>query len=137
MLVRAITLWSHCRTVCVDPRHKVVTIERRILWLLSRDRTIPFKRIGRIDYAFDSLTTEWGLAWDPLDQLESFKISLCLVNPEEHVKLFSFLGEGSVATGVGGVLIDGDDVVDMSGDQESSSREYVTLLTKMTGKKLL
>ena len=51
------------------------------------------------------------------------------------MKLWTFYGEGAVGTGWGGVLR-GDSVFDSTGDQEDSSRNYITLLQSFTGKNL-
>ena len=68
------------------------------------------------------------------DEMDEFIVSLELYS-RDIVKIFSFIGEGAVNTGITGVLL-GDDLVDSRGDQEERSRTYVELLTAFTGKRL-
>jgi len=135
-LIRAVSLFSHSKEVCVDRDRRLVAIRAKYLWIIQRYREIPFDNIRRLDYSYSSLPTSFNLFAGPLDQLERFTISLCLINPRRTIKLFSFSGEGAVATGLTGVLLHGDDIVDFSGDQENRSLSYVDLLMKFTGKTL-
>lgn len=43
-------LFAYCRTVTVDRRRQQVLVSTRWFWFWSRDRTIPFDRVGRIIY---------------------------------------------------------------------------------------
>jgi len=135
-LVRFLSLFSYSKLVAVDKSTQYVTITTKRLWGFTSSKVIPFGRIERIDYSFGSMMTDWSLFQGETDRLESFTISLMLDDPHEKVKLFSFMGEGSVSTGWSGVLFGGDDVVDYQGDQEASSRDYAEALKAFTGKTL-
>ena len=56
------------------------------------------------------------------------KIGLMLKSPPKKVRLFSFIGEGSVETGLGGVIFGNDGWVDYRGDQDEASYDFVHLL---------
>ena len=135
-IVQTLTLFSHSKEVCVDRDQQLVTIRARYLWVITRHREIPFDNIRRIDYSYSSIPTSFSLIAGPTDQLDRFTVSLCLFNPRRPIKLFSFSGEGAVATGWTGVLLGDDSIVDFSGDQEGRSLSYIDLLTAFTGKTL-
>ncbi len=134
LFLRLLSLFSYSKTVLVDRAGKVVLIFTKKLWLINRTKHIRFDRIMRIDYSFGSFTTSWSFVSGKQDQVEKFTVSLVLQGRREKVKLFSFSGEGSAATGWSGVLFGGDDIVDYAGDQEAASRRYVRLLKQFTGK---
>lgn len=131
---RVLSLFSRYRKVIVDRKKKFVYISTKKFWVFESVKVIPFSNIERIDYSYFDIATRWiPYAYETTDQVECFTVSLCLIQPEEKVKLFSFIGEGAVETGWIGVL-QGDEIVDFCGDQAPSSRNYVNLLMKFTGK---
>lgn len=131
-LLRALSLFSWCHTVEVDTRRRSIRIRTRRFWRQAQEREIPFDRIEYIDYSLDAIPTGWS-AYGATDQVESFTISLVCREPRERVPFATFSGEGSVSTGWGGMLIGGDEMVDVQGDQESASRRLVEVLRRMVG----
>jgi hypothetical protein len=67
------------------------------------------------------------------DAIDIFTVQLVLRDSGVHVDLFSFVGEGAAMTGVSGVLLGTDTLVDLQGDQEDASRNYVELLSRLIG----
>jgi hypothetical protein len=59
--------------------------------------------------------------------MEWFKLGLMLKSGK-RVKFFKFFGEGSVETGWIGTIFGGDEVLDMRGDQDEASYNYLELL---------
>ena len=114
----------------IDRSTQYLILERRSWWFVRRSRAIPFRQIEHIAYRFWSFGTDW--AWGRrADQFEVMSVGLVLKG-RETVHLFSFLGEGSVATGWGGTLM-GDSLVDVRGDQVESSRRFVDQLAAVLG----
>lgn len=134
LFVQLIFLFSYKKTVTVDPLAKEVTIRHRFLWVFRIVKRVSFHEITRIDYSFASWGTSWNRLGERRDQQENFNISLIL-RGDKYVSLWDFMGEGSVADGIRGMLL-GDSLVDFSGNQEDASRRYVTLVKKYTGKTL-
>ncbi len=135
-LVRMFTLGSYERRVIADGSRATLTISTKSFWREPKVRTIPFRDIRCFTYEFNSLGTDWSFSlfrpFQRQDQLESFAVGVRLAGGE-HLKLFSFRGEGSRRTGWSGVFF-GDSIVDFSGKQEATSRHYVDSLCEMTGK---
>src|ERR1700738_5034632 len=52
------------RRAIVDPKHKKVTIRRRLLWFWKRERAIPFRWIESIRYGYNDLSgnSSWPMA---------------------------------------------------------------------------
>jgi len=135
-LVQALSLLSYCKEVQVNQARKQVVITVRRLWVLVKTREIAFDEIDGITYKFGSLATSWSMWMGRTDQVESFAVCLKLRPSRREVKLFSFMGEGAVATGMTGVFLGEDSLVDYSGDQEDASKNFVELLQRFTGKSL-
>ncbi len=53
-----------------------------------------------------------------------------LNNPYERVTLCSFSGEGSVHTGMSGVIFGGDDLIDYAGTQEEDFQGFLRVIEK-------
>lgn len=138
-LVMLVTLGAIRREVVVDRRSGYVIIERRLLWLLRRQRVIPFRMIRRITYDYDRTVTSLRRTFDgggaSGDEVERFDVGLVVCTRrdvpeshvhlyEEHVRLFSFHGEGQSPDSVG---------VDFLGQQEQLSRRFVDRLRELTG----
>jgi hypothetical protein len=64
------------------------------------------------------------------DTLEHFEVELVLKN-DEHLPLFSFVGDGERMTGLLGVAM-GDSLVDFQGEQEAESLRFVRELERLT-----
>jgi hypothetical protein len=116
-----------------------VVIERRWFWLFSRKRVIPFRMIRRIAYDYESTATSLRQGFDGAtvgDEIERFDVGLVICTRtdvpeshvhlyEEHVPLVRFQGEGQMP----GFAL----TVDLQGQQEARSREFVDRLQALTG----
>lgn len=129
---RVVFLFSRNKIVLVDPRKKLITIESVWFWFLGSKKHIPFKRIEVISYRYDNFWFDFGLNFLTNDQIEEFSVLLKLNHPNETIKILSFVGEGVVNS-----PIFDPESLNISGDQEISSRNYVELLMEYTGKKLI
>lgn len=144
-LVQAFSLFSYARHVCVDPERKVIILKIRKFWFYRKRFKIPFSGVAYIEYEMGSLgydyylPSSWSSAlWGVMnmgtrrDQLESFDVALILKD-KRRIPLFRFMGEGSCATGWGGVLLAGDAMLDLAGSQDSVSRQFAETLKKLLG----
>jgi len=130
--------FSYCRHAHIDSMSRTVEVASRHLWLFTSSRTIDFDDIDHIDYDFASAGTSWGWTlggYERTDQLEKYTVSLVLQS-DEHVPLFNFYGEGSAHTGLEGVLLGGDTMLDVEGDQGGASLGFVEAIMQFTGKPL-
>jgi hypothetical protein len=135
LLVQLLTLFSFARTVTVDRKRRVVELETRFLWLARTRRAIRFDEISHLSYGYGSLATSFGFL-GVHDRMERFSVGLVL-HDDTTVHVFDFSGEGhGDPTGVLGVLLDGDSLLDFAGTQEAQSLSFVELLMKVTGKGL-
>jgi hypothetical protein len=134
MLLQILSLFSWCKTVSVNPRAKTVSIQWRYLWLLRHRRAIHFNDISHLDYQYSSLMTGWNWMGQETDAVESYTVALVLESREE-VTLMRFRGEGARHTGWGGVLL-GDSIIDVEGDQQARSLNFIDSLQELTGKGL-
>jgi hypothetical protein len=135
LLVGVLTLFSFARTVTIDRKRRVVQLETRYLWLARSKRVVRFDEISHLSYRYHSLPTSFGFL-GVKDRVESFAVGLVLQD-ESNVHVFDFSGEGhGDPTGIMGVLLDGDSLVDFAGTQEAQSLSFVELLMKVTGKGL-
>jgi hypothetical protein len=133
-VTRIASLGAYDRCVVADRRERLISIHKKDCWSWQPAVKIPFDRVVEIDRSFDRWSTKrcpdhyTYTRWSRTDQLEFFKVSLFLRNPQENVDLFWFWGEGSVKTGATGVLLCNDDVFDFAGDQRATSERYAKLL---------
>jgi hypothetical protein len=143
LATRLASLGAYDRWVIVERGKRDISIRSKSWWTWQPTETVPFERVVEIDYSFNRWTRgrhpygrNQGWHTTGTDQLEFFKVSLFLRDPQENVDLFWFWGEGSVETGATGVLLGNDDVVDFSGDQRATSKEYAQLLGAFTGARI-
>jgi hypothetical protein len=141
MVWQVATLGSWCQEVIADPEERVVTVRRRYLWLATSTMEVPFDAISHIEYRHVGVATDWFggsrrmvLHGGKSDGVESYSVSLALRDRDE-IHLFSFQGEDSVHTGAVGVLL-GDEILDVRGDQQEKSLNYVDALQVVTQKGL-
>src|SRR5690606_22281889 len=122
----------------VDRRSRLLTIDERYLWVIRRQRVIPFRWIHRIEYDFVQAPTSLRRGWDGRvrsgDEPESFRVGPVLRprgdGPGSHrrvcvqrVPLFGCHGDGrGQAAGL-----------DLEGQQEGLSRDYVDRLRALAG----
>lgn len=134
LLVQVLWLFSYCRRVEVNKRRQRITVTTRWLWFIKTAKEISFARIDYIETKFSSMATSWSMFAGATDQFEKFSIILHLQRPRGRYTLIDFRGEGSVSTGWKGVLIGGDSLIDVRGDQEESFQSYYELLREFTEK---
>jgi hypothetical protein len=134
LILQLLCLFFWSKEIRVNPRAKTVSIQRRYLWFLRHRRAIHFNDISHLDYQYSSLMTGWNWMGQETDALESYTVALVLESREE-VTLMRFRGEGSRHTGLGGVLL-GDSLIDVEGDQQARSLNFVDALRDVTGKGL-
>ena len=134
-IVQMLSLFSYCRFLRLSSRERTLELQVRKWWLLQECKILHFEEVDYIDYDFQSIGTSWGISpfyFERNDQVESYQVSLVLKS-KEKVPLFRFSGEGSRETGWRGVLIGGDSLIDMAGDQDSVSRNFVDILKHILG----
>jgi hypothetical protein len=129
-LLRFLSGFSYCREIEVDPESSLPRIQQKTFWMRRPEQQIRFEDIAYLDYGFGSFVSDFEYL-RKTDQVEKFTISIVLKETEDKIPLTSFSGEGSVATGWGGVLVLGDDWVDARGDQEEASASFVDTLRAM------
>lgn len=132
---RVLTLGLLTRQVIVDPKEQVVIVRRQAFWFFKRARRIPFHWIKAIGYGYSDVSgNETWVAWGTYKTADNFTVQLKLHGGGD-VHLFSFYGDGALNNA--GPLPDWfywqDYLLDLSGTQESESRAYVELLSRMTG----
>jgi hypothetical protein len=139
LAARVASLGAYDRCVIVDKRERMISVKTKAWWNWQPEEQIGFERVDEIDRSFRRWSrfsyVDRGTIGRPwrTDQVEFFTISLFLRDPQENVDLFLFWGEGAVETGVTGVLLLNDSLVDLCGDQRTTSLNYATLLAAFTG----
>lgn len=132
---QALSLFSYRRQAVIDPVMKRIEVSVRRAWLWASTEIIPFEDIQYIHYKYSSLPTSWSWFHGATDTVESYKVQLALPD-ERMVTIAAFRGDGARMTGLGGMLLSGDSMFDISGDQEDSSLDFVNMLERMTGAKV-
>ncbi|MGK0184425.1 MAG: hypothetical protein ACI9R3_000191 [Verrucomicrobiales bacterium] len=137
LAVIVFSLGAYCKRVEIDPVLRMVVVTRRYLWILLSRKRYHFDDVQRIDYPSDSSLGFLSFDYEnePTDQLDMFRVALELKS-RKKVVLWTFYGEGSVVTGWSGVLLGGDSLVDLSGDQADASLGYAKVLCAMLDKSL-
>lgn len=109
-------------------------------WLAREVRELSFDRVRGILYTYKDFGTSWGVSpfWmGRTDSVEIFSVALALSGPEEQLPLFDFFGEGSTETGLSGVILGGDSILDFRGSQSADSKYFARLLVRATGVELV
>jgi hypothetical protein len=132
--MRALSLFSYDRHLIVDPSTQVLWLLTRRHWIRSTFDVVPFRKVIHVIYKFARLPTWIGIVprAEFTDSVNWFEVSLSVDGRADPLKLFRFAGEGSETTGLLGAIL-GDTLVDMEGDQEVASRDFVGKLTKIIG----
>jgi hypothetical protein len=121
------------RKVVIDPVKRRLCISSRSLWLIRRERRIPFSKIEAVTYGYEDWSPDQILAFAH-DSFDCFSVGLRLMD-QSQIHLFHFLGEGTF--GNDGPLPDWmyweEFAWDVSGSQEKESRGFVELLSRMIG----
>lgn len=131
-LVQVATLFLRWRAVAVDPQRRRVEVETRTAWFLASRRAIPFDDVEHLDYQYRELPTSWSWLYGATDSIERYTIDLVL-RDGERVRVAAVTGEGSVSTGLGGVVFGGDDLIDARGAQQERSLGLVDQLSALIG----
>jgi hypothetical protein len=131
--LRLVTLGTCYRRMVVDVGHKIITVRSRWLWLFGRTKCIPFQAIKAVTYGYGDASPGAELSWAH-DSVDVFSVGLRLRDKTE-VHLFRFWGDGTFSN-------DGpwpdwmywqEYLFDTCGTQETDSRAFVNLLSKMIG----
>ena len=134
-LLQALTLFSFCRRTVIEPGHRRLTISTRKLWVLNFRKRLDFDELSHIDYEFSAVETlERGplvTGFQTQDQGEIYSVRLVTKDGKQH-RVCTFLGHGSVETGVWGVLM-GDSIIDFRGRQGEDSSSFTEMLGQVLG----
>jgi hypothetical protein len=133
MMGVALTAFAYSKSMILNRHQQTIDFTVRYFWFFKKRRTIPFSRIHYINTKHTSWGTSWGFMWERMDEIERYTISLVLHSPREEIDLFHFTGEGSVESGMAGVMLGGDSVIDWCGDQEERYQEFLQELKDQTG----
>lgn len=120
------------RTVIFDGEARTITT--RSGWLgAGTPRVFPFEAVRWLEYRYHDVATSFSRVrlGTVHDTLEWYTLSLVL-DGEEHVRVGSFVGEGSRLTGVWGVLLR-DSLLDARGSQTEDSLRLVDVLQRLLG----
>ena len=136
-ILRILTLGSYRREVLVDSRSRAVTISRRAWWYYEEALHIAFDQVTSVVRQRRSIPTDLNIVsiwFGAYDELESYEIVLrTTLAGHPEIPLASFRGEGSSETGIWGVLIGGDSIVDFRGRQAHQSLLLVERVAKRLG----
>lgn len=132
--MQLVTLFSSKRGIKVCNSEKLITISTRRWWFKTTVEKIPFAKVRYIDVSQITVggspgLTQGGFNWR--DQQENF-IPYVMSVDGTKIDLIGFLGEGSVLTGWGGVLL-GDEMVDFRGKQEEKARKFASAVAMLIG----
>ena len=137
LLVQILSLGSYAKHVRIDPKTRTIQINTRRLWSWPSQRRIPFDNVAWINYNIGSFGTGWSFwtndGFGRTDEVERYRVGLALKNPPKNIRLFSFVGEGSVETGWTGVLWGDDSAVDVRGNQDQAAGDFVSILRHLLG----
>ena len=127
----AMTLGLWIRKVVVAPDEKLVTLRDRYLWLIPRERNIPFPAIGAVTYGYENHSPGSDLTYTN-DSWDQFSVGLRLKD-DNDIHLFSFFGEGTFTNNApfADWMYWSDFMLDFSGTQEHRSQVLVNLLSKL------
>ena len=134
MAVLVFSLGAYYKRVEIDPDRRRISVKRSYCWIFQSAREYAFDDVVRVAYDCDSIPTSFSILGESTDELDMFRVSVELKS-RELVRLWTFYGEGAVATGWKGVLL-GDAITDVSGDQGDASLGYAMVLCAMLGKTL-
>ncbi|MGC3966473.1 MAG: hypothetical protein QM775_03625 [Pirellulales bacterium] len=114
-------------------RNEEITLYRRYAWFFTRRRTAKFAKFKAVTYGYrDTSVSSWFNAAH--DGFDVFSVGLRAESGEEF-HLFDFVGEGTFTNNSiwGDWQYTGNSLFDLSGSQESESKTYVEVLSKMMG----
>jgi len=135
LLGRILRCFFSSRNVLVASPAKQVTIKERRWWLFTTTYVLDFSEIDYLDYDAAEYTTSIGFnfrSFQSQDSLERFTVAL-VTKDEGYYELCNYVGEGSVENGWYGVIMGGDNMLDLAGTQQQDSRNFVNLLCDRIG----
>jgi hypothetical protein len=132
--LRVLSLGALYREVVIDPKQEVVRVRRRALWFFKRAIRIPFGSVRAVTYGYADSGAPAGWRWGAYKTKEAFRVGLRLSNFQE-IHLFWFYGDGPF-TNYGPLpdwLYWQEHLFDVSGTQETESRVYAEVLSRLIG----
>lgn len=135
-LLRVLTLFAYDRRLLVSRPAKMMRLTVTRWWFFRTVVELPTQRVRSVLYGYKDIGTSWSFSpfWmGRLDTVEKFRVGVALAEPAQNLDLYTFVGEGSQDTGWPGVILGGDDVVDVRGPQEQQSRHFVDRLCHALG----
>jgi hypothetical protein len=126
------------RDVLFDPARELILVDDRRFWFFQRRLKVPFLRVLKIQYDYEEVGPWLSLFRESGDTIDRFHVGLRLCAPEDDLVLFSFTGEGTGCDRSAlEVILPDLDPVDSTGDQEATSRNFLLLLKRFTGKPIV
>jgi hypothetical protein len=139
LLYRLATLFLFDRFVEINGRSKTLLLCERWFYVFRRTVRLGFHELSHLDYSYNSSGTSWGLLWGPAgpelgryDSFEFYSITAVTHDDREYT-LCTFFGEGAECTGLSGVIMGRDDIIDFAGTQGEESRSLVSYLSSFIG----
>jgi hypothetical protein len=138
-LLRLATLFLYTSTVKISERTRTILICERWFYVFPRVVSLNFEELSHLQYSFNSSGTSWGLLWGMAgpelgryDSIESYSIKVVTHTGREY-SLCTFFGEGAECTGLSGILLGRDEIIDFAGTQSEESRSLVSYLSTFIG----
>lgn len=139
LLQRLATLFIFNRYVEINERSRTLFLSERWFFVFRRTVRLGFHELSHLDYSYNSSGTSWGLLWGPAgpelgryDSFEFYSIRAVAHDGREYT-LCTFLGEGAECTGLSGVIMGRDGIIDFAGTQGEESRSLVSHLSLFIG----
>lgn len=131
---RIFTLGTVYRQVVLRPKKKEIHLYRCYAWFFRKKQRIPFHHVEAIAYGYSDQSGNQYFSYAH-DSYDTFSVGLRLLGQPDDIHLFYFYGDGTFTNN--GPWPDwmywDDYLVDMSGTQQSDSKKFVELLSKMIG----
>jgi len=133
-IFRLLSLFTYYRRVEMSAQNRTISILRKVFPCFPSTIELNFDDIYYLDYSFDSIvsdfsTNQWSFG-EHTDQAERFSVNVITHDNQKHL-IGSFMGDGSICTGMRGIMISDDSIIDFSGTQEEESRKFVKILSKI------
>jgi hypothetical protein len=126
--LRLLSLFAYDRHLHIDTNRQIVVLKVRRFWLSNSKSIIPFTRIKSIVYGYSA-----GIGLDVSDRPDEFHVGLLLNDAPSPVTLFTFRADVAWLANIAATEWLEDDSIEIAGDEEDASREFVALLRKQLG----
>lgn len=137
-LSRCLRLFGWDRALRVDSNRRALFFWTRRYWFVTENVIVPVSRIKSIVYGYS------GKAWtdfssggegpEASESLDRFHVGLLMNDASPPMHLFTFHGHYVLAAdAVVDWLIDEFDMIELTGSEEETSREFVWWLRKFLG----